>query len=77
MLTGDDNERCKKKKIGIKSEKKLCKFSTFFCTFLCHCFARLQRSWNVLVARFMGEKSYMFLRSIFFFTAAHFNLAGR
>ena len=55
-----------KKSIGLKGEKKkLCTCSTFFCTFLCHCFARLQRTWNVLVARFMEKKSYMFLRSIF------------
>ena len=49
-----------KKSIGLKSEKKLCtQCSTFFCTFLCHCFAvRLQRTLNFLVARFMEEKSY-------------------
>ena len=65
MLTGDGNEKCNKKSIGLKSEKKVCTCSTFFCTFFCHCFARLQRTWNVLVARFMEKKSYMFLRSIF------------
>ena len=34
----------------------------FFCTFLCHCFARLQRetSRNFLVTRFMEEVSYVF-----------------
>ena len=34
----------------------------FFCTFLCRCFARLQRetSRNVLVTRFMEEMSYVF-----------------
>ena len=60
MLTGDGNDRCKKKSIGLKSEKNLCtQCSTFFCTFLCHCFAeRLQRTLNFLVARFMEEKSY-------------------
>ena len=60
MLTGDGNEKCKKKSIGLKSEKTLCtQCSTFFCTFLCHCFAvRLQRTLNFLVARFMEEKSY-------------------
>ena len=83
MLTSDGNEKCKKKKsIGLKSEKKLCtQCSTFFCTFLCHCFAvRLQRTLNFLVARFMEEKSYTGRYSyvpFFFFTAAHFNLAGR
>ena len=49
------------------SEKKLC--TCKFCAFLCHCFARLQRTWNFLVARFMEEKSYMFLvRASFFFS---------
>ena len=66
MLTGDGNEKCNKKSTGLKSEKKkVCTCSTFFCTFLCHCFARLQRTWNVLVARFMEKKSYMFPCSIF------------
>ena len=84
MLTGDGNEKCKKKSIGLKSEKTLCtQCSTFFCTFLCHCFAeRLQRTLNFLVARFMEEKSYTgryvtTFHFFFFFTAAHFNLAGR
>ena len=40
----------------------------FFCTFLCHCFAWLQRetSWKFLVARFMEEMSYVF--SFLFFS---------
>ena len=48
----------------------------FFCTFLCHCFAWLQRetSWKFLVARFMEEMSYVF-SFLFFFTTAHFHLA--
>ena len=50
--------------------------STRFCTFLCRCFARLQRetSRHFLVTRFMEEMSYVFLFT-FFFTAAHFQLA--
>ena len=50
----------------------------FVCTFLCRCFARLQRetSRNFLVTRFMGEMSYVFLIT-FLFTAAHFHLGGR
>ena len=41
---------------------------TFFCTFLCRCFARLQRetSRNFLVTRFMEEISYLFLFTLFF-----------
>ena len=74
MLTGDVNEKCKTKKEkvrggggGFMREKNLCTCSTFFCAFLCHCFARLQRTWNFLVARYMEEKSYIFLvRSSFF-----------
>ena len=71
MLTGDGNEKCNKKSIGLKSEKKVCTCSTFFCTFLCHCFAvRLQRTLDFLVARFWRKNRIqggMFLRSIFFF----------
>ena len=39
----------------------------FFCTFLCRCFARLQRetSRNFLVTRFMEELSYVFLFTFF------------
>ena len=49
---------------------------TFFCTFLCHFFARLQRetSRDFLVTRFMEGMSYV-LSFIFFFTAAHSHLA--
>ena len=57
--------KAKKKSIGLRASKKVCRCSTFFCTFLCHCFARLQRTWNVLVARFMEKNSYIFLRFIF------------
>ena len=63
MLTDDGNEKCQ------KNPKKLCMCSTFFCTFLCHCFARLQRTRKFLVACFMEEKSHMFLHSSYFFTS--------
>ena len=47
----------------------------FFCTFLCRCFARLQRetSRNFLVTRFMEEMSYVL--SFNFFTTALFHFA--
>ena len=71
MLSRDGNENGKKKihtgrlKLAKKKnqQKQLCSFSTLFCTFLCRCFARLQRetSRNFLVTRFMEEKSYVFL----------------
>ena len=40
---------------------------TFFCTFICLCFARLQRetSGNFLVTRFMEEMSYVFSFTFF------------
>ena len=41
---------------------------TLFCTFLCRCFARLQRetSRNFLVTRFMEEVSYVFPFTFFY-----------
>ena len=44
------------------AKKQLCTCSTLFCTFLCRCFARLQRetSRKFLVTRFMEEMSYVF-----------------
>ena len=53
---------------GELAKKQLCTCSTFFCTFLCRCFARLQRetSRNFLVTRFMEEISYVFLFTFFF-----------
>ena len=70
MLSRDGNENGKKKintgrlKLAKKKQQQqLCSFSTLFCTFLCRCFARLQRetSRNFLVASFMEEKSYVYL----------------
>ena len=47
MLSGDGNKHGKK---GLLSKKQLCTSSALFCTFLCCCFARLQRetSRNIL-----------------------------
>ena len=57
--------------IGLISKSNFARAIHFFCTFLCRCFARLQRetSRNLLVSRFMEEMSYVFP-----FTAAHFHL---
>ena len=43
-------------------------FCTIFCTFLCRCFAGLQRetSRNFLSPLFMEEMSYVFLFTFFF-----------
>ena len=72
---GNTGERWKTT-IGLISKKNnFARAAHFFCTFLCRCFARLQRetSRNFLVTRFMEEMSYVFSFT-FFFTAAHFHL---
>ena len=78
MLGGEGNagERWKTT-IGLISKKGTLQVQhTFFCTFLCRCFARLQRetSRNFLVTRFMDWNVVRFLVH-FFFTVAHFHLA--
>ena len=76
MLSGEGyaGERWKTT-IGLISKKQLCTCSTLFCTFLCRCFARLQRetSRNFLDTLLMEEMSYVF--SFTFFTAARFHPA--
>ena len=51
--------------------------STLFCTFLCRCFARLQRetSRNVFFFFFLWRKFRTYYPSPFFFTAAQFHFA--
>ena len=71
MLSGEGNagERWKTT-IGLISKKSnFARAAHFFCTFLCGCFARLQRetSRNFLVARFMEEMSYVFLFLFLFY----------
>ena len=70
MLSGEGNENDGKtnKRSNVKAKKEqLCPCSTFFCTFLCRCFARLQRetSRNFLVTRFVEEMSYVFQFTFF------------
>ena len=69
-ISGEGNEISEKTSIGLISKKVLCSCSTLFCTFLCRCFARLQRehSRNFLATSFMKEMSYLLFT---FFTAAH------
>ena len=65
MLSGDGNENKKRKTI---SKKLLCTCSTLFqCTFLCRCFAQLQRqpSRKFLVTHFMEEISHVFVFAFF------------
>ena len=77
MLSGDDNagERWKTA-IGLISKSNFARAAHSSCTFLCRCFARLQRetSRNLLVTRFMEEMLRVFPFT-FFFTAAHFHFA--
>ena len=70
MLSGGNENGEKKTTVGL-----IARAAHFLCTFLCRCFERLQResSRNVLVTRFMEEKSYVFLFT-FFFNAAHSHL---
>ena len=53
--------------IGLISKSNFARAAHFFCTFLCRCFARLQRetSRNFLVTRFMEEMSYVFSFTFF------------
>ena len=78
MMSGEGMQPRKKVKNNDRSkqQKQLCTSSTLFYTFLCRCFARLQRenSRNFSVTRFMQEMSNVF-PFIFLFTAAHFHLA--
>ena len=63
MPSGKGSENCEKTTIGLISKKATLHVQhTFFCTFLCRCFSRLQRetSRNFLVTRFMEEMSYVF-----------------
>ena len=63
MLCGEGNENGEKTTIGLISKKATLHVQhTFFCTFLCRCFARLQRETyrNFSVTRFMEEMSYVF-----------------
>ena len=67
MLRGEGNagERWKTA-IGLIS-KKATLHAQHICTFLCTCFARLQREtcWNFLVTRFIEEMSYVFSFTFF------------
>ena len=68
MLSGEGNENGEKTTIGLLSKKTTLHVQhTFFCTFLCRCFARPQRetSRNFLVTRFMEEMSYLLLFTFF------------
>ena len=79
MLSSEGMQRQRTVKNNNRSNYQKSNFACavhFSCTFLCRCFARLQRetSRNFLVTRFMEEMSYVFSFT-FFFTSAHFHLA--
>ena len=68
MLSREGNENGEKANIGLLWKKSnFARAAHFLCTFLCRCFARLQRetSRNFLVTRFMEEMSYVFLFTFF------------
>ena len=69
MLSGEGNAGEQgKTAIGLVSKKSNFALAAhFFCTFICLCFARLQRetSRNFLVTRFMEEMSYVFSFTFF------------
>ena len=69
MLSGEGNAgEWWKTTIDLISKKSnFARAAHFFCTFLCRCFARLQRetSRNFLVTRFMEEMSYVFSFTFF------------
>ena len=80
MLSGEGKEKGENTAIGLISKKATLHVQhTFFCTFLCRCFARLQRetSRNFLVSyTFHGGNNVRVLVH-FLFTAAHSHLGGR
>ena len=71
MLSDGGNENSEKKTtttIGLISKKAtFARAAHFFCTFLCRCFARIQRetSRNFLVTLFLEEMSYVFSFTFF------------
>ena len=79
MLRGEGNENCEKTIIGLISKKATSHEQHIFCTFLCRCFARLQRKFsiNFPVTRFMEEMSNVVRVPVhFFFTALIFALVA-
>ena len=68
MLSDGGNEKGEKKNNGLISKKAtFARAANFFCTFLCRCFARIQRetSRNFLVTLFLEEMSYVFSFTFF------------
>ena len=79
MLTGDGNEKCKKKKkkIGLKSEKKSLHVEHIFLYISLSLFCTTSTYVKRPSCTFYGEKIVYVPTFHFCFTAAHFNLAGR
>ena len=67
MLSSKGNENGEKTTIGLISKKATLQHTFLICTFLCHCFARLQRetSRNFLATHFMKKMSYVILHTFF------------
>ena len=75
MLSSKGNENGEKTTIGLISKKATLQHTFLICTFLCHCFAQLQRetSRNFLVTYFMKEISYVIFNTHFFFHCHSFS----
>ena len=68
MLSGEGKENGEKTTIGLISKKSnFALVAHFFGTFLCRCFARLERetSRNFLVTRFLEKMLYVFSFTFF------------
>ena len=77
MLTGDGNEKCNKKSIGLKSEKKSLHVQHIFLYISLPLFCTTSKYVKRPSCTFYGEKIVYVPTFHFCFTAAHFNLAGR
>ena len=67
MFSGEGNDNGENTTIGLIGKKATLQVQHTFCTFLCRCFARLQRetSRNFLVTCFMKDITYVFLFTFF------------
>ena len=76
MLSGEGNAgEWRKTTVGLISKKSnFARGAHFFCTFLCRCFARVQREISRNFLHVLWRKRRTCSR-IHFFTAAHFHLA--
>ena len=81
MLSVEGRRTVKNNNRSNQQKSNFARAAHFFCTFLCRCFARLQRetSINFLVTSFMEEMSYLFWFTFFNFHCRSFSpcIGGR